>query len=120
MARAFVRFKVTTWGFRADDVVLVTSELVANAIRHARSPISVSLDLEDRLVTVKVADASPGLPTVRRSSALQPGGRGLPIVADLSTSWGIEKIPRGKCVWAVIEVDLEEPSPSRIRGRVRS
>jgi anti-sigma regulatory factor (Ser/Thr protein kinase) len=53
-----------TWGLQADDVVLVTSELVANAIQHARTAISVSLGLEDHLVTVKVADGSPRLPTI--------------------------------------------------------
>ena len=118
-ARAFVGFKMRSWGFQSEDVILVASELVANAIQHARTPISVSLGLEDHLVTVKVADASPDQPTIRRSLELQRGGRGLPIVENLSTSWGIEELPHGKCVWAVVGVSLEEPALSLFRGRLK-
>ena len=79
---------------RIDDAVLVLSELVGNALRHARplagGELQVSWTLYPRELELAVTDG--GAPT--RPRALHPpvsalGGRGLSIVGDLSRDWGV-------------------------------
>jgi two-component sensor histidine kinase len=91
-----------------DDVVLVASELVANAIRHA-APVSarkiaVTWDFEDGGIVVRVEDGSPTPPQRRPTGSRQPDGRGLAIVEAIAAEWGVEPTPRGKCVWARVPV----------------
>jgi two-component sensor histidine kinase len=93
---------------RADDVILVASELVANAIRHA-APVSarkieVTWDFEGKAIVIRVGDGSPVEPHRRHTSAVEPSGRGLTIVEALSDAWGVEHTPRGKRVWARLTV----------------
>lgn len=93
---------------RADDIVLVASELVANAIRHAAPAsarkIDVTWDFEGTEIVIRVGDGSTVEPRRRRTSAREPSGRGLAIVEALATSWGVEHTPRGKRVWARLQV----------------
>lgn len=93
---------------RIDDVVLVASELVANAVRHA-TPVSarkidVTWDFEESDVLIRVGDGSWAEPRRLRTSAMDPSGRGLTIVEALSDAWGVERTPRGKRVWARVRV----------------
>jgi len=87
-----------------DDVILVASELVSNAVRHgspvAARKIDVTWDFESGGVIVRVEDGSERQPQPRRPGARQPDGRGLAIVAAIADSWGVEATPRGKRVWA--------------------
>ncbi|GAA1243217.1 ATP-binding protein [Kitasatospora nipponensis] len=98
----------------ADDVLLVVSELVANACLHAGGPTELSLHHLYRpreAVRVEVADLSPRLPVPRlagRAAQLgQPGGHGLRIVAVVARRWGSLPTSTGKRVWA--EVGAEGP-----------
>ncbi|WP_051966862.1 ATP-binding protein [Kitasatospora mediocidica] len=100
---------------------LVLSELVTNALVHARtSPgrlIMVRFELPpDRLLLIEVHDASPKAPTARRAtgpegSEAAESGRGLVLVEALSTDWGSR--PRaggvGKCVWAIVAPEGSGP-----------
>ncbi len=81
-----------------DDVVLVVSELVTNAVRHANGPIVLEVQRHSDGVEVGVEDASPVLPHPR--SGDEEGGRGLPIVDALASCWGVHNCPTGKRVWA--------------------
>jgi anti-sigma regulatory factor (Ser/Thr protein kinase) len=101
--RMFARDVVREWGLDGlvDDVQLGTSELITNAVRHAGTDLAVSLRLDTRLV-VEVRDSDPDL---RHPGAaldhdlLATSGRGLHIVAAISSDWGVTSIPGGKAVW---------------------
>ncbi|MGH8962052.1 MAG: ATP-binding protein [Jatrophihabitantaceae bacterium] len=88
-----------------DEVVLVASELVGNAVRHTSAgQLDVTWDLDADGVTVRVADASSTLPTLRTPQSDEPSGRGLTIVAKVSDDWGAYPLASGKRVWAHVPV----------------
>ena len=84
-----------------DDALLLTSELVTNAVRHATGDIECFLWAGPEAIRVEVSDQSPDypVPTVASPDALS--GRGLQIVAALATRWGAAPDPSrsGKTVW---------------------
>lgn len=85
-----------------DDVRLVASELVTNALVHAGTAFLVTLRGTPGRVVLTVQDGSSEVP-VRPAAglALEPGGRGLAIVTELSDDWGVVRIDgRAKSVWA--------------------
>jgi anti-sigma regulatory factor (Ser/Thr protein kinase) len=89
-------------------VVLLISELVTNAVVHARSTVTVDLAVsDDGPVLVKVHDESPVRPTRRRHHADRPGGRGMHLLESLATRWGVEESRIGKSIW--FEVDRFQP-----------
>ena len=86
-----------------DDVTLVTAELVANAVLHARSEITVAVEPVGDGVRITVTDGSSILPRWSPSSATATAGRGLQLVERLSRRWGFEPLPaHGKRVWAEV------------------
>ncbi|MFI9270829.1 ATP-binding protein [Kitasatospora sp. NPDC052896] len=92
---------------RADDVLLIVSELVTNACQHADGPDQLVLHATDRLLRIEVLDRAPGTPTRHVPHVPgRPGGHGLHTVALLASRWGSAPRPdgRGKTVWA--EIDL--------------
>jgi two-component sensor histidine kinase len=95
-----------------DDVLLVASELVGNAIRHtAASPhgtLDVSWDVDASGVRVCVSDPSAEPPVVRDLSMDEPTGRGLQIVEAVADGWGVERAERGKRVWAHVPAQSED------------
>lgn len=86
-----------------DSAVLVTSELVTNALVHARSPVEVDVTIPDGSIRIAVTDASQELPKLKRIG-LKEHGRGLPLVAALSDDWGAEDTFNGKTVWACLDL----------------
>jgi anti-sigma regulatory factor (Ser/Thr protein kinase) len=84
-----------------DTALLLTSELVVNAAVHGRGEVVLEVALEDHVLRASVTDAGPGEPEARRSDDLfDEGGRGLALVEDLATRWGVEPAQGGgKCVW---------------------
>ena len=107
-ARAFVCDCLTEHRMFAliDPIRLVTSELVTNAMRHAQTPITVSLALTDRGVLLTVTDGSLTLPQAMPIDAMSDGGRGLLLVDLLSTQSGVRTDPMAgsKSVWASFSV----------------
>ena len=88
----------------ADDVALIVAELVANVVMHARTEMSLSVHRVGGGVKVTVTDASDVLPRWTPQSPTATAGRGLLLVARLSSSWGFEQLPAGgKCVWAQVD-----------------
>ncbi len=82
-----------------DIVVLLTSELVTNAVVHAGTPIDLLVhDLHGR-VQIEVFDAGQQVPVVADGVRPSESGRGLRIVAALSEAWGTNPGPAGKTVW---------------------
>lgn len=80
------------------DAVLLTSELVTNAVRHARTPFEVEV-VCDGAVRVVVRDGSAEPPMVQHPEPDELGGRGLLLVEALATRWGFEANGQGKTVW---------------------
>lgn len=87
-------------GPMADDLAVVVSELVTNAVRHGAPPVTLEIDTTDDAVTVVVEDASPGRPGPVEALEDAEGGRGLSLVEALSADTGVRPLPPGKAVWA--------------------
>jgi anti-sigma regulatory factor (Ser/Thr protein kinase) len=87
--------------YLVDPVRLVASELATNALVHAQTAFSVTLEASDQTVLLTVRDDSHALPTPRAAQAMDLSGRGLEIVGIVSGDWGIkEEGADSKAVWA--------------------
>ena len=92
------------------DAVLVVSELLSNAILHARplpgAWLRVSWALGPAWIELAVGDGgSETLPRAFHPSLSSIGGRGLAIVEHLCSSWGVRSDHLGTTVWAVLPAD---------------
>jgi anti-sigma regulatory factor (Ser/Thr protein kinase) len=91
-----------------DDAVLVTSELLTNALRADCAGIVVALDVSDAVVRISVIDDADGHPEVQHPMPKQTHGRGLQIVARLSIAWGVTPTSTGKQVWADLALPVQQ------------
>ncbi|WP_179278649.1 ATP-binding protein [Actinomadura mexicana] len=108
-ARRAVRDVLDGWGVAEGDVevaVLLTSEIVTNAVRHVREElrgdgvVKVRVRVMDGLLRVDVTDPEPGLPRLVAASDTDEGHRGMAIVAASADRWGWHPGPGGgKTVW---------------------
>lgn len=101
-ARRFVASTLVEWRWRGslDEVVLLTSELVANGVGHAASPLVLTLIRDGECVRVELSDSSAAHPVLRAVPPDAERGRGLALVEALSRRWGFERVPAdGKVVW---------------------
>ena len=111
--RDFAIATVSRWGAaeHGDDIAMVVSELLTNALRHALPetgqaprPGSVRLALlqPGRSVICAVADPSPKTPAPQDPGILCEGGRGLHVISALADAWGCTPPSHaGKVVWAL-------------------
>ncbi|MFE6194456.1 ATP-binding protein [Streptomyces sp. NPDC057838] len=103
-ARRLVRAACAVWRLDdlAEDGALIVSELVANAVQHARrESIRVAVDRPGAgRVRIGVVDFSKAPPVRKASGPEHEGGRGLALVTKLADAWGSEPLPWGKRVWA--------------------
>lgn len=112
LARRFARATLAAWERDAFDeaACLLVSELVTNAILHARTEVTVSLvdhgDHGDQVV-LSVGDGSPVLPVQRRHSLEAATGRGLLLLDRYSSAYGVARSAAGKQVWAVLRRHVE-------------
>lgn len=105
MARAVVREACETWHLRrlSDDAVLVVSELVENAVRHARSESVLRVELRPAGLSLAVRDGDPAPPVLQRPARDVPGHRGVQLVDKVSATWGwMPSSDGGKIVWALL------------------
>ncbi|MDQ3384660.1 MAG: ATP-binding protein [Actinomycetota bacterium] len=79
--------------------VLLTSELVTNAVVHATTPFRLDVVAHDGVVRVVVADGAAGVAEPARTVDAAEHGRGLQLVDALSSRWGTECLVDGKLVW---------------------
>jgi serine phosphatase RsbU (regulator of sigma subunit)/anti-sigma regulatory factor (Ser/Thr protein kinase) len=97
-----------------DDLQLVVTELVTNALFHARAPVILRVLRLDQLVRVEVQDSGHALPVPARNSSDSMTGRGLSLVSALSSAWGVDPTSTGgKVVWAEVAESTDE-SASRV------
>lgn len=119
-AREFAARTLREWALQslAEDVELVVSELVGNAMRHAVShappvtahqPVRLTLLRYTRRLVCAVTDPSPAPPRLRDPGSDTAGGRGLILVSALSDTWSWRPAPpRGKTVWASLPLPLPQ------------
>jgi hypothetical protein len=103
-ARRFLEDALRQWGRLSllDDARVVLSELVTNAVLHARSPFTVSVRAEESGVRLAVHDDSPAQPPASVPRPPATAAHGLQLVSALSSSWGVERVGHGKIVWASV------------------
>ena len=88
-----------------DDLSLVVTELVANAVRHAGTDMEVRLIALEHGIRLEVQDGSTRPLRPRPSDMCDEGGRGLMLVDALSSRYGVEGEANGKKVWVELLVD---------------
>ena len=110
-ARRFVREVLAAWERMEYEEAgtLLVSELVGNAVLHARTPVEVELIESRGGVLLSVTDRSPVLPVVRRHSREAATGRGLWLLDQYSASHGVHRLPEGKSVWAMLCPEVLDP-----------
>ena len=118
-ARAFCRDACTAWSVPdpvASSAVDVASELVTNAVAHARSVVVLAVELRTDGLLVSAWDDGPGRPRVL---PYRPGvserGIGMRLVKQLSEQWGWTEEQDGKWVWARLALPDEVQLPGRSR-----
>ncbi len=101
-----------------DTAELCVSELVTNAVVHAGTEIDVAVLVYDGGARVEVLDRSSHLPVPRHYSSLASTGRGLLMVDQLCTRWGVSTRAESKTVWFEVGgvSDLPEQDPTPLSG----
>ncbi|MDQ1035532.1 anti-sigma regulatory factor (Ser/Thr protein kinase) [Streptomyces sp. V3I8] len=123
LARRNVRELLSAWGTdpeACDNAVLVTSELVTNALTHTASKwVVCRLRTDGHRLHLEVEDQNRGLaiPAQRTAGPDDQGGRGLLLVGTLSSDWGVRDTAHGsgRVVWAVLPArPVLSPAPSAV------
>jgi anti-sigma regulatory factor (Ser/Thr protein kinase) len=109
-ARSFVRDLLAAWGAESleEPATLLTSELVTNAVLHARSSVEVTVRLREGQLWVGVSDGNTGAPVRKRYGPDAATGRGLLLVERIASAWGTDLSATGKVVWFCLEPGAEE------------
>ena len=111
LARQVTRDVLARWQLAhiEDTAVLLVSELVTNAVRHAQDTHAIALDLEigATWLRIEVQDADPHWPHRRTPGTFDESGFGLVLVDGLAANWGVRETATGKAVWA--ELDTQNP-----------
>lgn len=132
-ARRFVRDTLQTWLIGGatiashglvDDAVLLTSELVTNAVVHAGTPVEVTCKLAGGGVEVVVSDGHPASlvpepPEHEHVPAERTSGYGLLLPAALASAWGVTYGQSAKAVWFRIGQAESAPEPGPGQGGQR-
>ena len=109
-ARRFVRQMMADGDTAADvdTASLLVTEIVTNAVLHARPPMTVRIRVEADVVRIEVGDGSAARPRLQNFSATAATGRGLRLVESLAARWGVRSEPRGgKVVWFEVGPESE-------------
>ncbi|MDQ1628505.1 MAG: hypothetical protein QOI54_2249 [Actinomycetota bacterium] len=107
-ARRFVRAQLSSAHVDVDTAALLVSEVVTNAVLHARTALTLSVGEIGTVAHIEVADGSPRRPRLHAFSPTSGTGRGLRMLDQLAERWGVKVDPvtGGKVVW----FDVGEPS----------
>jgi anti-sigma regulatory factor (Ser/Thr protein kinase) len=122
LARALVLDACAAWELDddiTDVLMLLTSELVTNAARHAPPPLLVTVAKGTSGVLVTCTDSSAAPPRQQRPDLEDDGGRGVYLIEMLASSWGYEITdeasgsgqPGGKRVWFVVDHPPQRREP---------
>jgi len=124
-ARSQVRAAIDAWDAPVDPpvAVLLTSELVTNAIMHtAGETVMLVITCACGQLRIDVHDTSWSVPVPVDAPADAETGRGLVLVATLSTDWGFYRTPAGKAVYFTLafQADLDEGDDHSLQGDRRA
>lgn len=113
-ARHLVAEACRAWSLAAlsETAQLIATELVSNAVRHARTDVDIIVSLRRRYLHISVRDHSTDPPRRGGGDDLV-GGRGLLVVEALSTTWGSAPTLDGKVVWATLGHTVPDVAPGR-------
>jgi anti-sigma regulatory factor (Ser/Thr protein kinase) len=121
-ARSVVRDACHAWRLShlQDDARLIVSELATNAIEHAATDFDLTVARTARYLRMAVQDGSVTMPlpasqSPDRDAPPAEGGRGLYIVDEAATHWGITPVAVGKIVWTLLAAGL--PTASDADGK---
>jgi len=107
LARQATRGALATWRLAhlEETAVLLVSELVTNAVRHARGTDAIALELETggTWLRIEVQDADPRWPQPRTPAGFDESGFGFVLVDALAGKWGVRETATGKAVWAELD-----------------
>jgi anti-sigma regulatory factor (Ser/Thr protein kinase) len=101
VARRWVRSRLAHADADVDTATLLVSEVVTNAILHARTTVTLSVEVVGEVVRIAVRDGSPVRPRIHSFTATSATGRGLRLLDRLAKRWGVDPDPAsgGKVVW---------------------
>jgi anti-sigma regulatory factor (Ser/Thr protein kinase) len=108
-ARSVVEDAIRAWHVPvdADVAVLLTSELVTNAVTHGSARpgtfVLLTIACDAAVLRVDVHDGSGDLPVLDEAAPEAETGRGLLLVTSLSAEWGFYRTPAGKAVYFILE-----------------
>ncbi|GAA3953356.1 hypothetical protein GCM10023085_39740 [Actinomadura viridis] len=86
-----------------DDIELMTSEAVANAVLHGSGPVRVTVATDGRRVRVEVRDGGPaGDERADPDRCRLDHGRGLAVIDALAAEWALERSPGDTRLWFVV------------------
>jgi anti-sigma regulatory factor (Ser/Thr protein kinase) len=111
-ARGFIRAKASVLDRdRLQDLLVLTSELVTNAVLHARTPLRLGITVTEDVVLVCVGDRVGDHPAGRTPSDGGENGRGIMLVRALADDWGVlpEPSQEGKIVWFLLRRPADAP-----------
>ena len=86
----------------AEPARVVLSELVGNVVRHAQTPMDVTLTLRRPLLHIAVRDGCADGPRTGAAGPDDEGGRGLMVIREFAYRWGSLPMGDGKVVWAML------------------
>lgn len=99
VARQFAREQLRHSQSDVETVVLLVSEVVTNAVLHARSEVVLLIQQRQDVTRIEVSDASPVPPRLHNFTAESATGRGLRLLDQLALRWGADSSGTGKVVW---------------------
>jgi PAS domain S-box-containing protein len=109
-ARVFVQRALESQGLGrwSDAACLAVSEMVTNAVLHAHTDLTLTVHVDSGGARVEVRDYSPVLPSPRHYDEQATTGRGMDLVAAVTTTHGITPVPNGKIVWFTVDDRADE------------
>ena len=112
LGREFVRAALDEWGLArlTDTATLLVSEVVTNAVVHARSPSTLCVEQTPKTVRVTVTDRGDGVARRAMAGAGIAGGHGLALLDTLARRWGARRLDGGHEVWFDLVVPAVEPT----------
>ncbi len=111
-ARQIVSRALGDWGLvdAEETTLLLVTELVSNGVRHANTPLTLTLSYDGTRIRIGVSDEDRSPPTLEAASVKTHHGWGLRLIGGLSSNWGTIINPDGKTVWCDLKVNDLAPS----------
>jgi serine/threonine-protein kinase RsbW len=120
LTRQITREVLTAWQLAQveETAVLLVSELVTNAVRHARGTDAITVELEvvRTCLRIEVYRCRPGLAVPRAAGEFDESGFGSVLMDSLAGQWGVRETMTGTSMWAKLDIRAE-PGPRRADPR---